>query len=74
MINDNDINYRSNVAVVGTDVVDNLFPGADPLGKELRVEGQLYTIVGVGTKQGKTLGQSRDNYVLIPITAYLKQY
>jgi len=74
MINDNDVNYRSNVAVVGTDVVDNLFPGADPLGKELRVEGQLYTIVGVGTKQGKTLGQSRDNYVAIPITTYLKQY
>jgi putative ABC transport system permease protein len=74
MINENDLNYRSNVAVIGTDVVDNLFPGLDPLGKELRLDGQVYTIVGIGTKQGKTLGQSRDNYVVIPVTTYLKQY
>ena len=31
-------------------------------------------MIGVGKKKGKTLGQSADNYVLIPITAYLKQY
>ena len=30
--------------------------------------------IGMGKKEGKTLGQSRDNYVLIPITAYMKQY
>ena len=55
-------------------VVDNLFPGEDPLDKEIRVKGQPYRIIGVGKKQGTTLGQSRDNYVMIPITAYLKQY
>ena len=74
MLNDTDENNRSNVAVIGTDLVDNLFPGVDPLNKELRVEGQIYRVVGVGEKQGKTLGQSRDNYVLIPISAYLKQF
>ncbi|PYV73258.1 MAG: ABC transporter permease, partial [Acidobacteria bacterium] len=74
MLNDNDQNSRSNVAVIGTDVVDNLFPGADPLNKEIRVEGQIYRVVGIGKKQGTTLGQSRDNYVAIPITTYLKQF
>jgi putative ABC transport system permease protein len=74
MINENDVEYRSNVAVIGTDLVDNLFPGRDPLGKEVRLEGQIYTVVGVGKKQGKTLGQSRDNYILIPISTFLKQY
>ncbi len=74
MLNSNDEDNRSNVAVVGTDIVDNLFPGTDPLGKEIRIDGQLYTVVGVGTKQGKTMGQSLDNYALIPITTYLKQY
>ncbi len=74
MLNDNDDDNRSNVAVIGTDVVDNLFPGTDPLNKEIRVEGQIYTVVGVGKKQGKTLGQSRDNYVAIPIATYLKQF
>ena len=74
MVNDTDLTYRSNVAVIGMDLVENLFPGVDPLGKELRLDGQLYTVIGIGTKQGKTLGQSRDNYVFVPITTYLKQY
>lgn len=74
MLNENDENNRSSVAIVGSDVVDNLFSGVDPLNKEIRVEGQLYTVVGVGKKQGTTLGQSRDNYVAIPISSYLKQF
>jgi putative ABC transport system permease protein len=73
-INETDLNNRSNVTVIGTDIVENLFPGADPLGKEIRIEGQLYTIVGIGKKQGKTLGQSRDNYTAVPVTTYLKQF
>src|SRR5262249_17749958 len=74
MFNDSDEDNRSNVAVIGTDVVDNLFPGVDPLGKEIRVEGQIYRVIGVGKKQGTTLGQSRDNFVAIPIRSYLKQF
>jgi putative ABC transport system permease protein len=74
MLNDSDQDNRSNVAVLGTDVVDELFPGQDPLDKEVRVDGQIYRVIGVGEKQGKTLGQSLDNYVAIPISAYLKQY
>jgi putative ABC transport system permease protein len=74
MLNATDLNNRSPVAVVGTDIVDNLMPGEDPLGREIRVDGWTYQIIGVGKKKGKTLGQSLDNYVMIPITAYLKQY
>jgi putative ABC transport system permease protein len=74
ILNDNDENNRSNVAILGTDVVDNLFSGIDPLNKEIRVEGQVYRVIGVGKKQGSTLGQSRDNYVAIPISSYLKQF
>ncbi len=74
MLNENDVNNRSNVAVIGTDIVENLFPGVDPLGKEIRLEGQIYRVIGVGKKQGKTLGQTRDNYAAIPISAYLKQF
>ena len=74
MPNENDDENRSAVAVIGTDVLESLFPGVDPLGKEIRVEGQLYRIIGVGKKQGKTLGQSRDNYVVIPIRTYMKQF
>ena len=74
MFNETDEENRANVVVIGTDIVDNLFPGIDPLGKEIRLDGQIYNVIGVGKKQGKTLGQSRDNYVAIPISTYLKQY
>jgi putative ABC transport system permease protein len=74
ILNDTDQDNRSNVVVIGTDVVENLFPSQHPLGKEVRIDGQLYRVIGVGEKQGKTLGQSLDNYAAIPISAYLKQY
>jgi putative ABC transport system permease protein len=74
MINETDLNNHSQVAIVGTDIVDHLLSGTDPLGQEIRVDGWSYTVIGVGKKKGKTLGQSADNYVLIPITVYLKKY
>jgi putative ABC transport system permease protein len=74
MLNDTDLNNHSQVAVVGTDIVEHLLGGADPLGQEIRIDGWTYTVVGVGKKKGKTLGQSADNYALIPVTVYLKQY
>jgi putative ABC transport system permease protein len=64
----------TNVVVVGYDFYENLCGLQDPIGKELRVDGSLYTVIGVGEKQGKTLGQSRDNWVMMPITSYLKKY
>ncbi len=74
MLNDTDLDNHLQVAVVGTDIVDHLLGGADPLGQEIRVDGWTYQVIGVGKKKGKTLGQSADNYVLIPVTVYLKQY
>jgi putative ABC transport system permease protein len=74
MLNETDVSNRSPVAVVGTDIVEHLMPGVDPLGKEIRVDGWTYQVIGVGKKKGKTLGQSADNYVMIPITACMKQY
>jgi putative ABC transport system permease protein len=74
MLNDTDLNNHLQVAVVGTDIVEHLLGGVDPLGQEIRVDGWTYQIIGVGKKKGKTLGQSADNYVLVPITVYLKQY
>jgi putative ABC transport system permease protein len=69
-----DEEHASHVALIGSDVRVNLFPGIDPLGQELRVDGQPYTIIGVGEKQGSTFGQSQDNWVGIPLTAYQKTY
>ena len=74
MLTESDMNNRSSVAVVGADIVEHLMPGVDPLGREIRLDGWTYQVIGVGKKKGKTLGQSLDNYLMIPITTYLKQY
>ncbi|HET8635719.1 MAG TPA: ABC transporter permease [Acidobacteriaceae bacterium] len=69
-----DQQYSSRVAIVGYDVVHDLMPHVNPLGKEIRVDGEAYTIIGVGERQGTTLGRSQDNWVAVPITAYQHTY
>ncbi|HEY9139031.1 MAG TPA: ABC transporter permease, partial [Terriglobus sp.] len=64
----------SPVAVVGSDIQENLLKGEDPIGKVITVDGMPYTIIGLGEKQGKTLGASQDNYVILPITTMQRIY
>jgi putative ABC transport system permease protein len=69
-----DDDHGTRVALIGSDIQENLLGGEDPIGKEIRVDGVPYTIIGLGEKQGKTLGQSQDNWVAVPLTAYQKTY
>jgi putative ABC transport system permease protein len=69
-----DEDHASHVAIIGTDVRDNLFGGVDPVGQDLRVDGAQYTVIGVSEKQGSTFGASQDNWVAIPLTAFQKSY
>ena len=73
-ITDSDNEHRSQVAVIGTDIADKLFPGSDPIGKELDVDGRPYEVVGIEKPIGTVLGQTRDNYAYIPIQTWLKYY
>jgi putative ABC transport system permease protein len=66
--------HGTHVAIVGSDVVDNVLGDGDPLGKEIRVDGAPYTVIGVGEHQGKMMGQSMDNWVAIPLNAFLGAY
>jgi putative ABC transport system permease protein len=69
-----DEEHATKNVIIGYDIVDNLLGEGDPIGKEIRVDGIPYTVVGVGDRQGKTLGQSQDNWVAIPITTYQQIY
>ena len=71
---DIDEEHASHVAIIGTDIQDHLFAGVNPIGQELRVDGIPYTVIGVSEKQGSTFGQSQDNWVGVPLTAYQKTY
>jgi putative ABC transport system permease protein len=66
--------HSTHVAIVGYDVVDKLLGEGDPIGREIRVDGSSYTVIGIGERQGKALGSSRDNWVALPLTAFLHAY
>jgi putative ABC transport system permease protein len=62
------------VCVLGSELADVLFPMTNPIGKEIRVGPEAFTVIGVLTKRGQMFGQSRDNFVGIPITTLMKYY
>ncbi len=68
-ITDRDMNSRSRVAVVGTTIVENLYPDGDPIGKTLRINKAPFQIVGVLKSKGTSgMGQDQDDIVYIPLT------
>jgi len=74
-VNEGDAGH--NVAVIGTDLIQNLFDDRAPediIGQEIRVDGIPYTILGVAYPFGKVLGFSRDNFVYIPYQAGQKMF
>ena len=66
--------HSTRVAIVGSDIVDYTLGSGDPLGKEIRVDGTPYTVIGVGEPQGKIMGTSLDNWVAIPLTEFLRTH
>ncbi|MBZ5639595.1 MAG: ABC transporter permease [Acidobacteriia bacterium] len=62
------------VAVIGTDVKDELFPHVDPIGRMVAVDGKPFRVIGLTVKQGRALGQSQDKFVFVPIGAYEKAF
>src|SRR3954465_14479237 len=64
--------HSARVCVIGDTLVQQLFPGIDPLGKTIRVGAEEYTVIGTMEKIGSVLGQDQDNFVLIPLPVYLR--
>ncbi len=68
-IDQKDIDSSSTVAILGNDVVENLF-GSDVgvIGQKIRIGNMLYEVVGILESSGGTLTGSSDNQIIIPIT------
>jgi putative ABC transport system permease protein len=65
---------RMEVAFIGHDIQTKFFGEADPLGQTIDVEGTPFRVVGVSKEKGSVLGQSQDNFVVIPIETYFKKW
>lgn len=69
MFTDRDVRNRSKVCVVGTTLVRELFDGANPVGKELRLNSVNFRVVGVlSTKGASMMGRDQDDVLLAPWT------
>jgi len=60
------------VAIIGQDLVDELFPFLDPLGKQIRIKGRPFVVIGTEEKQGYSFGNSLDRNVYIPLLTFEK--
>jgi putative ABC transport system permease protein len=58
------------VAVIGTDVAEALFPGLDPIGRVVRIGGRGFTVIGTQERQGSSGGASLDRFVWMPLQAF----
>jgi putative ABC transport system permease protein len=66
--------HHSPICFIGTDLVKKFFPTVDPVGKSIRAGTHTYEIVGVAEPIGSAFGQSQDNYMLIPLVTYYKEW
>ena len=72
-----DLNNSSKVCLIGSDLAETLFENTktkDVVGQKIKIEGAKYTVIGVLTTQGTSMGTNIDSTIIIPFTTakYLK--
>jgi putative ABC transport system permease protein len=73
--NETDDERRAPVIVLGLDTANELFPSGDALDKEINIDGQLFTVVGVAERRKSAFGGGKnpeDNIVMFPLSTFLK--
>jgi putative ABC transport system permease protein len=68
-----DVNRASRVAVIGTEIMETLFPYVDPIDKEISLDGFHFRVIGVMERKGKFLSFNRDNLILIPMGSFARR-
>jgi putative ABC transport system permease protein len=66
--------HHSPICFIGADVAKKFFANVDPIGKTIRAGTHSYEVVGVAEAIGSAFGQSQDNYMLIPLVTYYKEW
>jgi putative ABC transport system permease protein len=66
--------HKAYVAVIGSEIRDELFPRVDPVGRTIYVGSTPFRVIGLLVKQGSVLGQSQDNVVYVPRETLCKAF
>jgi putative ABC transport system permease protein len=73
-ITEADDTHRSEVVFIGADIAKKFFPNVDPIGKTINAETHSYEVVGVAEAIGTAFGRSQDNFVIMPLGTYYKEW
>jgi putative ABC transport system permease protein len=73
-LTESEITHSSRAALLGFETAETLFPHTSAVGKEIRIGPEKFTVIGVLDKRGEIFGQSRDNFIGIPITTFMKYF
>ncbi|HTL31517.1 MAG TPA: ABC transporter permease [Kofleriaceae bacterium] len=69
---DDDVPPGSKIALIGKTVATQLYPGVNPIGQQIRINGQPYEVTGVlATKGQSAMGQDQDDIVIVPLKTYM---
>jgi putative ABC transport system permease protein len=66
IFNEEEDTYGASVVVIGKTTAEELFPHLDPIGRELRLDGLPFTVIGVLDKQGSFFGLDLDRQIIGP--------
>lgn len=69
-----DVRDRRPVVVLGADLAEKLFDTIEPVGQEVRILGERFSVIGVNEKKGQVLGQSFDGFAMMPISRFEMLY
>ncbi|WP_164010853.1 ABC transporter permease [Pyxidicoccus trucidator] len=73
-LTDSDVDQRASVVVIGAELVRSLFPGINPLGHRILLEGRPYRVVGTLEPKGTILGENQDVVVMVPYRTFLSHF
>jgi putative ABC transport system permease protein len=73
-ISQTDVRAARKVVVIGHAIAQRLYPFVDPVGRDIRVDGRKYKVVGVFDEKKSAFGGGYDNYVLMPVTTFVNTY
>lgn len=65
---------RRYVTLIGAEIADKLFNRRDVIGREIKINGLPFEVIGVAKELGSAFGQSRDDFVIVPLSVFQKMW
>ncbi len=71
-----EISFGRNVAILGSEIASSLFGDRDPVGKEIKIKGLKFIVIGVMKEQGEQIidTPSNDDFCLVPFSGFQKLF